>query len=300
MTEAKRTKTSPLLRLQSTAQEFSFGNLRPDQDNKLANSGETMFLDLQRMNFVINEKKIDKSLIIALKEGAKRRKSELFNSDDIYSDKIFNKKGTRGIDTDDGQAFVASILKDIEKELVSDALGKLWKDHCTNPKTTDEQKTDLYKKEFEKFYNTGQKYIHLAPKANDENKNYRPLVSEFVKEIFEYAGAKVSSKIVDEFITSCNQAGYEAAPFIQTQLALGQSFIVESPQKVINIDCSSQNNVRIRSDMKLPILSIKDHMHGDKICDLLSSLEFTIQSYDGEDFVTYGDGKLSLTIPKEI
>ncbi len=31
-----------------------------------------------------------------------------------------------------------------------------------------------------------------------------------------------------------------------------------------------------------------------------SSLEFTIESHNGEDFVTYRDGKLSLTIPKEL
>lgn len=41
-------------------------------------------------------------------------------------------------------------------------------------------------------------------------------------------------------------------------------------------------------------------MHGDKICNLSSSLEFTIESHNGEDFVTYRDGKLSLTIPKEL
>lgn len=51
-----------------------------------------MFLDFQRMNFIINGKEIDKNLIIAFKEGAKHRKSELFNSDDIYNDEIFNKK----------------------------------------------------------------------------------------------------------------------------------------------------------------------------------------------------------------
>ncbi len=45
--------------------------------------------------------------------------------------------------------------------------------------------------------------------------------------MFRYAGAEVpSDAILEELVTNCNQAGYEAAPFIQTQLALGQSFIV--------------------------------------------------------------------------
>lgn len=300
-TKGKNNK-SPVVRLKATAKEFNFSKLRADQDNKLANSGETMFLDFQRMNFIINGKEIDKNLIIAFKEGAKHRRSELFNSDDIYNDEIFNKKGTREIDTDRGKAFVASVLEDIEKELVSDALGELWKNHCEDPKTTDHQKTDSYKKEFEEFYNAGQRYIHLLPTEKDENKDYRSFAKEVFKKMFRYAGAEVpSNAILEELVTNCNQAGYEAAPFIQTQLALGQSFIVENPKKVINIDCANQNNVRIRSDMRLPILSVKNQvMHGDKICNLPSSLEFTIESHNGEDFVTYRDGKLSLTIPKEL
>ncbi|WP_353275310.1 hypothetical protein [Wolbachia endosymbiont (group A) of Pipizella viduata] len=300
MKEAKgKNNKSPVVRLKATAKEFNFSKLRAGQDNELANSGETMFLDFQRMNFIINGKEIDKNLIIAFKEGAKHRKSELFNSDDIYNDEIFNKKGTREIDTDHGKAFVASVLEDIEKELVSNALGELWKNHCENPKTANHQKTDSYKKEFEEFYNAGQ---HLLPTEKDENKDYRSFAKEVFKKMFRYAGAEVpSNAILEELVTNCNQAGYEAAPFIQTQLALGQSFIVENPKKVINIDCANQNNVRIRSDMRLPILSVKNQvMHGDKICDLSNSLEFTLESQDGKDFVTYRDGKLSLTIPKEL
>ncbi|WP_375316284.1 hypothetical protein [Wolbachia endosymbiont (group A) of Colletes cunicularius] len=303
MKEAKgKNNKSPVVRLKATAKEFNFSKLRADQDNELANSGETMFLDFQRMNFIINGKEIDKNLIIAFKEGAKHRKSELFNSDDIYNDEIFNKKGTREIDTDHGKAFVASVLEDIEKELVQDAFGELWKDHCENPETADNQKTDSYKKEFEEFYNAGHEYIHLLPIERDENKDYRSFAKKVFKKMFRYAGAEVpSDAILEELVTNCNQAGYEAAPFIQTQLALGQSFIVENPKKVINIDCANQNNVRIRSDMRLPILSVKNQvMHGDKICDLSNSLEFTLESQDGKDFVTYRDGKLSLTIPKEL
>ncbi|WP_264329000.1 hypothetical protein [Wolbachia endosymbiont (group A) of Andrena hattorfiana] len=300
MKEAKgKNNKSPVVRLKATTKEFNFSKLRAGQDNKLANSGETMFLDFQRMNFIINGKEIDKNLIIAFKEGAKHCKSELFNSDDIYNDEIFNKKGTREIDTDRGKAFVASVLEDIEKELVSNALGELWKNHCENPKIADHQKTDSYKKEFEEFYNAGQ---HLLLTEKDENKDYRSFAKEVFKKMFRYAGAEVpSNAILEELVTDCNQAGYEAAPFIQTQLALGQSFIVENPKKVINIDCANQNNVRIRSDMRLPILSVKNQvMHGDKICDLSNSLEFTLESQDGKDFVTYRDGKLSLTIPKEL
>ncbi len=40
----KEAKESPLVRLKATAKEFNFSKLRANQDNKLANSGETMFL----------------------------------------------------------------------------------------------------------------------------------------------------------------------------------------------------------------------------------------------------------------
>ncbi|QMV45918.1 hypothetical protein HC358_02260 [Wolbachia pipientis] len=281
MKEAKGNNKSPAVRLKTTAKEFNFSKLRADQDNKLANSGETMFLGFQRMNFIINGKEIDKNFIIALKEGAKDYKNEIFNRDNF--DNL----------SEEGKAFMEPVLKELDQ----DRLSEVWENHCNSPTVADDKKIDEYRKEFERFYNAGRNSYHLFSK-----KDYRALAKEIFKETFRYAGAKVpSDAILEELVTNCNQAGYEAAPFIQTQLALGQSFIVENPKKVINIDCANQNNVRIRSDMRLPILSVKNQvMHGDKICDLSNSLEFTLESQDGEDLVKYGDGKLSLTIPEEL
>ncbi len=46
MKEAKgKNNKSPVVRLKATAKEFNFSKLRADQDNELANSGETMFLE---------------------------------------------------------------------------------------------------------------------------------------------------------------------------------------------------------------------------------------------------------------
>ncbi|WP_341818686.1 hypothetical protein [Wolbachia endosymbiont (group B) of Ennomos erosarius] len=298
-TKGKNNK-SPVVKLKATAKEFNFSKLRADQDNKLANSGETMFLDFQRMNFIINGKEIDKNLIIAFKEGAKHRRSELFNSDDIYNDEIFNKKGTREIDTDHGKAFVASVLEDIEKELASDALGELWKDHCENPKTADYQKTDSYKKEFEEFYNAGHGYIHLLPTERDENKDYRSFAKEVFKKMFRYAGAEVpSNAILEELVTNCNQAGYGAGIFNESHAALSSCNLTpHSPKKALNIYCTDHNRIKVTSDMAMPITTIDNPE--EKICDLSSSLEFTLESQDGKNSITYKEGKLSLTIPKEL
>ncbi|MGL9725603.1 MAG: hypothetical protein ACR5KV_02645 [Wolbachia sp.] len=41
-------------------------------------------------------------------------------------------------------------------------------------------------------------------------------------------------------------------------------------------------------------------MHGDKICNLYNSLEFTLESQDGENLITYVDSELLLTLPEEL
>ncbi|WP_168464566.1 hypothetical protein [Wolbachia endosymbiont of Ctenocephalides felis wCfeT] len=296
---------NPAITLAAKAKEFSFHKLRAEKSNEQAKSGVTMSLDFHRMSFIINGKKIDKNLITAFKEGAQHYKSglfksELFNSNDIYSDETFNNSETREIDTDYGKAFVASVLENLEKELISDELTKLWNNHCKNSETADYQKTDSFKKEFEEFYNAGKSYAHLLPAEKDEVKYDRFLAKEIFKQMFRYAGAEVpSDAILEELITNCNQAGYDAAPAIHTQFALGEPFIVTSPEKVIYIDCTNQNNVRIRSDMRIPICSVKNQVI-HKICDLPHSLEFTLEHQDDENLITYTDGKLLLTIPEEL
>ncbi|APR98827.1 hypothetical protein [Wolbachia endosymbiont of Folsomia candida] len=301
--ESVKGNNSAVVRLKAGAEKFNFNNLRAGRDNELANSGKTMFLDFQRMDFVINGKAIDKSLIIAFKEGARHRKSELFNSDAIYNteiDDISHEKGTREIDTDQGKAFIASVLEDIEKELVSVGLDEVWNEHCEDPKVDGHKKTESYKEKFKEFYNDGHSYIHLLPKEKDENKDYRSFAKEVFKKIFKHVGAEVpSDAILNELITNCNQAGYGAGPFMQTQLALGQSFIVEGTKKVINIDCIDKDNVSIRSDIELPVSFLESNgMRGDKICDLSHSLKFTLKC--GKGGVTYIDGEMSLTVPEQL
>lgn len=179
---------------------------------------------------------------------------------------------------------------------------KLWEKYCEGLKVSNDKETDRYKEKVEKFYNIGKGYTNLLPKEGDENKSYRPFVKEIFKEIFKYAEAQVPSDyILEELITNCNQAGYEAGVPMELQGALGQhSFITESPKKVINIDHISQNNVNIRSNMTLPILFQKsDGTIGDKVCDLPNLLEFTLESQDDKN-VTYKDGKLSLNVSREL
>ncbi|WP_410542119.1 hypothetical protein [Wolbachia endosymbiont (group A) of Myopa testacea] len=63
--------TNPVVTLRAQAEEFDFGKLRAGKDNAEANSGEQMYKDINRMDFVINGKSIDQTLTSALMEGAK-------------------------------------------------------------------------------------------------------------------------------------------------------------------------------------------------------------------------------------
>lgn len=287
-------KGNPIVTLKAQAEKFDFSKLRAAEDNKGANSGETMHGDFHRMNFVINGKKIDKNLIIALKEGAKDYKSKLFSKDDIYNPESSKE---REIDTEQGRAFVDSVFKDFEKELAQDALRELWNDHCKNPETADHQKTDAYKKEFEKFYNAGQKHKHLLPK--EEDKNYRPFAKEVFKGMFEYAEAAVpSDPILEELVTNCNQAAYlgalygEDKPLLHVTKAHELSFRSSS---TTHINCSDSNHATVSIEGKISTCAFANP--NEELCKLDSSLEFALESQDG---ITYKDGKLSLTVPREL
>lgn len=246
-------KENPVVTLKAQAGNFNFSMLRAGEGNFEANSGHQAYEDIDRMNFVISGKSIDK---------------------------IFTK-----------------VLINIDKK----EFDTIWEEYCKGPKIPSDKKTDQYKEEVEKFYNIGKGHAHLLPK--NQNEDYRLFAKEVFKEMFKHAKAEVpSDSILEELVINCNQAGYEAASLVQAQLALGQhSFIIKSPEKVININHISQNNVSVRSDMTLPMfLQKSDGTIGDKVCDLPSSLEFTLESQDGKDGVTYTNGNLSLTVPREL
>ncbi|MDG7057384.1 MAG: hypothetical protein LKM43_04535 [Wolbachia endosymbiont of Penenirmus auritus] len=247
-------KKNPIVTLKAQAKKFDFSKLRADKNNTGANSGHQTYLDIKRMNFVINKKSIDSALTTALIKGAEQNELE-----------------------------------------------ESWSEHCKYEKTPD-RKTDQYKKKFEEFYNLGTKYTNLLSK--EKAGNYRPFAKQVFIELFEYAGAEVpSDSILEELITSCNQLGYEGNLHFYVLIpAFAQNeLLVRDLKKTINIGCNNPNNVKVRSDMILPILFQKsDGTLGEKVCDLSSSLEFTLESQDGKDGVTYKNSKLSLTVPERL
>nr|WP_281508651.1 hypothetical protein [Wolbachia endosymbiont (group B) of Pandemis cinnamomeana] len=98
---------------------------------------------------------------------------------------------------------------------------------------------------------------------------------------------------------SKNQAGYGADIFNESHAALSScSLIPHSPKKALNIYCTDHNCIKVTSDMAMPITTVDNPE--EKICDLSSSLEFTLESQNDKDDIIYKEGKLSLTIPEEL
>ncbi|NUX01462.1 hypothetical protein GO685_02965 [Wolbachia endosymbiont of Madathamugadia hiepei] len=68
-------KGNPIVTWKAQAEKCDFSKLRAAEDNKGANSGETMHGDFHRMNFVINKKIIEKTSIHTLIERAWKQHS---------------------------------------------------------------------------------------------------------------------------------------------------------------------------------------------------------------------------------
>lgn len=213
-------KENPVVTLKAQAEKFGFSKLRADESNKSANSGEQMYKDFQRMDFIVNDKSISGDLI-----------------------------------------------------------------------------ANLYKE-----------YDSLLPKSEDENKSYRPFAKEVFKGMFKYAEAQVpSDSILEELITSCNQLGYEGnlSFYVDTPALGSHDLLTGVLKKTININCTESSCTKIESKISTfvfdPNKTIGYKSAEDAaIATIQSSIEFTIESQNDKDDVTYKDGKLSLTVPKRL
>ncbi|MDR2609113.1 MAG: hypothetical protein LBC06_00785 [Rickettsiales bacterium] len=251
MAEAKE---NPIVTLKAQAEKFDFSKLRAAEDNKGANSGETMHGDFHRMNFVINKKIIDKTSIHMLIE-------------------------------------------------------RTWKQYAWTEfhRNLTDKKTNPYGKEF--F--SSEEQVSLLKEEVKKNNNYRPIAKEIFKEIFKSAGAEVpSDPILEELVTNCNQSSYYGGGLVINVFApalFSHELMLNVPQGqgTIHINCTNRNCVSTRFDSKMSITDTKLLTNGRNskeaaICQLNSSLEFTLESQDGKDGVTYKEGKLSFTIPQEL
>ncbi|WP_375604441.1 hypothetical protein NOX90_02795 [Wolbachia endosymbiont of Anurida maritima] len=88
------------------------------------------------------------------------------------------------------------------------------------------------------------------------------------------------------------------SPFISSSFDEGKLFLDNDLDidKVIQINCSDSNSVKV--ECETPTVEVT--YSAKKICDISSSLKFTLESQDSTDGIVYKDGTLSLTVPKEL
>ncbi|WP_419214945.1 hypothetical protein [Wolbachia endosymbiont of Rhagoletis cingulata] len=161
-------------------------------------------------------------------------------------------------------------------------------------------KKDIDKDFIKQLY---ERHYGLIEDDGNGEKNYRQFAKEVFREMFKYSEAKVpSDPILEELVTNCNQAGY-VGPLMGndgslTTISLKHGLSFRSIDYIIHINCDNNNHVAIT--VKEPISVRVAEKPGEELCKLDSSLEFTLESQDGKDDVVYQDGKLSLTVPREL
>lgn len=122
--------------------------------------------------------------------------------------------------------------------------------------------------------------------------------------MFEHAGAIVpNDSIIEELITNYHQGGYTGFLKLHYSEALVPFDLTVSCSERISIhmECNDPNHLRCFSGTESVGVSYFTGEYKrpfNKICDLSSSVEFNLKC-KGEN-VTYEDGKVLLTIPKEL
>ncbi|WP_353283601.1 lipase family protein [Wolbachia endosymbiont (group A) of Pogonocherus hispidulus] len=128
--------------------------------------------------------------------------------------------------------------------------------------------------------------------------NYRQTAKQVFTEMFKHAKAEVpNDHILEELITSCNQAGYEFAMYGQIQPILAQYNLTPTiPEKTMGIHCNSANSVSVEYSEVIVVKNPDSEQLEEYKCD--SKLRFTLKSQDGK--VEYENGKVTFTVPQEL
>ncbi|WP_264329307.1 lipase family protein [Wolbachia endosymbiont (group A) of Andrena hattorfiana] len=139
------------------------------------------------------------------------------------------------------------------------------------------------------------KYNNLVSNGKED---YRLFAKQVFTEMFKHAKAEVpNDHILEELITSCNQAGHEFAMYGQIQPILAQYNLTPIIDKrTMSIHFNSTNSVDIEHHEVINVINSNDPEA--KICESNSSLEFTLKSQDGK--VEYENGKVTFTVPQEL
>ncbi|AGJ98862.1 Ankyrin repeat domain protein [Wolbachia endosymbiont of Drosophila simulans wNo] len=117
-------------------------------------------------------------------------------------------------------------------------------------------------------------------------------------EIFKHAKAEVPNDyILEELITSCNQAGYDGSLLMQLSPIFFKHklSLPHANDRKISIVYNSQGSLNIQYCPSMPVRELDTNK---EICRVDTILEFTLKSQDSK--VEYGNGKVTLIIPEEL
>ncbi|RDD35468.1 hypothetical protein Wcon_00373 [Wolbachia endosymbiont of Cylisticus convexus] len=143
------------------------------------------------------------------------------------------------------------------------------------------------------------KHENMILEGENGQHNYRPFLKQIFVEMFEHVGASIpNNSIIEELITNYNQAGYSSYLSYQRQSALnpfGLLILDNENERRIVVDCNKPDCLECSFSYRTKYV-YDDHLIIK--CNLSCSAEFQLQFKDGN--VTYEDGKVLLTIPKEL
>lgn len=132
--------------------------------------------------------------------------------------------------------------------------------------------------------------------------------STIFHEMFRYAGATVPNDlIIKELAAHYNQSGYvkflyESYSSIEDWEKTGLKLLTNcNGERTFRMDCYDPNRLKFSFSMeRIPVADteIEYFGHFHELCNLSGSVEFKLKYKDGN--VTYEDGKVLLTIPKEL
>ena|GEM_PF-4742117 len=146
------------------------------------------------------------------------------------------------------------------------------------------------------------KHENLIPKDKSEKGDYRPFLKEVFTGMFQHANATVpNNSIMKELITYYNRSGYMEFFSFQSQAlrpfglhVYSFKHLVPSYKERICMDCDDSNYLKFSFNASE---SVHDN-NRNLIHSLQNSVEFKLKC-EGEN-VTYEEGKVSLTIPREL
>jgi len=145
------------------------------------------------------------------------------------------------------------------------------------------------------------KHKNLILKDENGKEDYRLLLKEVFREMFMHADATIpNSSIIEELIDNYYQGGYIfPAAFIMNQTldSLKLCTMGGGSTNKQYMSCYQPDCLKLNFSMKYTNMCDID-MYNEVTCDLSSSVEFKLKCQN--ENVTYEDGKVLLTIPKEL